>query len=338
MRNLTSSRLSLIVLLIIALLTAACGSAGTAPAAPTASDSSGSSTPASSSDQKETISISGAFALFPMVTVWADEYQKENPNVQFDIQGGGAGKGMTDVLAGAVDVAMVSREIRPEEKDQGAYGIPVTIDAVVGTVNADNPHLEDLLKQGITPETGAKIWMTGETTTWDQLLGNGATEKINVYTRSDASGAGEMWARFLGGKAQEELLGTAVNADPGVAEAVRQDPLGVGYNNIGFAYDLSTGKPVDGLQIIPLDLNGDGQINPDEDFYSTKDEIVQAIGTRVYPFPPARELYLVTKGEPSPAVASFINWILTNGQSMVTEAGYVKLDDAKIQAALELLK
>jgi phosphate transport system substrate-binding protein len=100
-----------------------------------------------------------------MVTVWADEYQKENPNVQFDIQGGGAGKGMTDVLAGAVDVAMVSREIRPEEKDQGAYGIPVTIDAVVGTVNANNPYLEDLLKQGITPETGAKIWMPGETTT-----------------------------------------------------------------------------------------------------------------------------------------------------------------------------
>jgi phosphate transport system substrate-binding protein len=148
-----------------------------------------------------------------------------------------------------------------------------------------------------------------------------------------------MWARFLGGKAQEELLGTAVNADPGLAEAVRQDPLGVGYNNIGFAYDLKTGKPVDGLQIIPLDLNGDGQINPEEDFYDTKDEIVEAIGTRVYPFPPARELYLVTKGEPSPAVASFINWILTSGQgSMVTEAGYVQLDEAKIQAARELLK
>lgn len=336
MRSLELPRLSLVILLIVGLLVAACGGGGTGPAA---SNSSGSSSAASSSSgEQETISISGAFALFPMVTVWADEYKKEHPNVQFDIQGGGAGKGMTDVLAGAVDVAMVSREIRQEEKNQGAYGIPVTIDAVVGTVNANNPYLEDLLKQGITPETGAKIWLTGETTTWDQLLGNGATDRINIYTRSDASGAGEMWARYLGGNAQEELLGTAVNADPGLAEAVRQDPSGVGYNNIGFAYDLSTGKPVAGLRVIPLDLNGDGQINPDEDFYGTKAEIVEAIGKRIYPFPPARELYLVTKGEPSPAVASFINWILTSGQDMVTEAGYVKLDDAKIQAALELLK
>ena len=332
MRNFMSSRVTLVVLLIAALALSACASPGSAPAG---SSSSGSSAPA----QQETISISGAFALFPMVTVWADEYQKENPNVRFDIQGGGAGKGMTDVLAGAVDIAMVSREIRAEEKEKGAYGIPVTIDAVVGTVSAGNPHLEELYRQGLTPEKGAKVWLTGEITTWGELLGTDSTDRINVYTRSDAAGAAENWALFLGGKSQEELLGTAVNADPGLAEAVRRDPLGIGYNNIGFTYDLASGQPIDGVRVIPLDLNGDGVLNPEENFYATKGEIAAAIGTRTYPFPPARELYLVTKGEPSPAVASFINWILTNGQgSLVAEAGYVQLDEAKIQAALELLK
>ena len=320
------SKRYLVALCLVSLLVAGCAGTGSAPAA---------NTPVG---QPETISISGAFALFPMVTLWADEYKKENPNVQFDIQAGGAGKGMTDVLAGAVDVAMVSRDVRTEEKDQGAYGIPVTIDAVVGTVNAKNPYLNAILQQGLTAEESGKIWLTGEFKTWGDLLGNNATDKINVYTRSDASGAGEMWAKFSGGTAQEELLGTAVNADPGVAEAVRNDPLGVGYNNIGFAYDLKTGQPVEGLRIIPLDLNGDGQISPDEDFYNTKSEMAQAIGDRVYPFPPARELYLVTKGKPTPAVASFINWILTQGQDLVPQAGYVKLEDAKIQAALELLK
>ncbi len=320
------SKRYLVALCLVSLLVAGCAGTGSAPAA---------NTPVG---QPETISISGAFALFPMVTLWADEYKKENPNVQFDIQAGGAGKGMTDVLAGAVDVAMVSRDVRTEEKDQGAYGIPVTIDAVVGTVNAKNPYLDAILQQGLTAEESGKIWLTGDIKTWADLLGNNATDKINVYTRADASGAGEMWAKFSGGTAQEELLGTAVNADPGVAEAVRNDPLGVGYNNIGFAYDLKTGQPVEGLRIIPLDLNGDGQISPDEDFYNTKSEMAQAIGDRVYPFPPARELYLVTKGKPTPAVASFINWILTQGQDLVPQAGYVKLEDAKIQAALELLK
>ena len=57
---------------------------------------------------QETISVSGAFALFPLMSLWAEEYQKINPNVQFDVQAGGAGKGMTDMLSGAADIAMLS--------------------------------------------------------------------------------------------------------------------------------------------------------------------------------------------------------------------------------------
>ena len=284
------------------------------------------------------ISVSGAFALFPMMTVWTETYSALNPNVTFDVQGGGAGKGMTDMLTGAADIAMLSREAREEELVQGAFLAPVTIDAVIGTVNANNPYLADLLAQGITPEEAHAIWITGAMTTWGQLLGNGAPETINVYTRSDASGAGEMWALFAGGDAQEDLTGTAVNADPGLAEAVRQDPLGVGYNNIGFSYDQATGLPIAGLQIIPLDLNGNGRIDPDEDFYASRAALTAAIAAEIYPFPPARPLYLVTKGKPSPVIADFYRWVLTEGQAYVRAAGYVPLPDARIQAVLALLE
>lgn len=279
------------------------------------------------------ISVSGAFAMFPIVTVWAEEYSKLHPNVTFDVQAGGAGKGMTDMLTGAADIAMLSRDARQEELDQGSFLVPVTIDAVVGTINANNPYLAEVQAQGITPEEAKAIWITGEITTWGQLLGTDATEKINVYTRSDSAGAAEMWALFSLGEAQEDLVGTAVNADPGVAEAVRQDPLGLGYNNIGFAYALATGVPLDGLQIIPLDLNGNGQIDPDEDFYAQRDDLTAAIANQVYPFPPARVLYLVTKGEPNPAIADFYRWILTEGQSFVPQAGYVPLTEERIQEA-----
>ena len=147
-----------------------------------------------------------------------------------------------------------------------------------------------------------------------------------------------MWALFAGGDAQEDLIGTAVNADPGLAEAVRQDPLGVGYNNIGFTYDQATGLPIAGLQIIPLDLNGNGRIDPDEDFYATRDALTAAIAAEIYPFPPARPLYLVTKGKPSPVIIEFYRWVLTDGQAYVQEAGYVPLPEARIQAALALLE
>jgi phosphate transport system substrate-binding protein len=323
-----------VLLLILNATTFACSGASTAsePAAQeVASDA------LSAPAENRSLAVSGAFALFPMMTVWAEQYSAQNPNVLFDIQGGGAGKGMTDVLAGAVDIAMVSRELRQEEIDQGAYGVPVTIDAVVGTFNANNPYLDEILATGLTPEKAAAIWMTQEIKTWGDLLGNGATEPITVYTRSDASGAGEMWSLFQGGTAQEDLKGTAVNADPGLAEAVRQDRFGIGYNNIGFTYDLATGQQIEGLRVMPLDLNGDGRINPDEDFYDTKDEIAAAIGARVYPFPPARELYLVTKGEPDPQIVDLYRWILTQGQPLVPDAGYVPLPAERITEALGLI-
>jgi phosphate transport system substrate-binding protein len=284
------------------------------------------------------LAVSGAFALFPMMTIWAEQYSTNNPGILFDLQAGGAGKGMTDVLAGAVDIAMVSRELRQEEIDQGAYGIPVTIDAVVPTVNADNPYLAEILASGLTPEKAAAIWISQEAKTWGDLLGNGATEPITVYTRSDASGAGEMWSKFQGGEAQEDLKGAAVNGDPGLAEAVRQDRLGIGFNNIGFAYDLSTGEQIDGLRVVPLDLNGDGQISPDEDFYATKDQMAEAIGSRLYPFPPARELYLVTKGQPDEVIEDLYRWILTDGQAYVVDAGYVVLPPERIAEALAMLE
>lgn len=283
---------------------------------------------------QEAISISGAFALLPMVSLWADEYQKLNPNVRFDIQGGGAGKGMTDVLSGAVDIAMLSRDVRAEETAQGATLVPVVIDAVVGTVSADNPHLADILAIGVTPKLARAIWIERTITTYGEWLGNGSNDPITVYTRADASGAGEMWARFAGGVSQEELQGIAVNADPGVAEAVRQDRLGVGYNNIGFAYDLASGELAPGLRVIPIDLNDNGAIDADEDFYATKPAIVDAISRRAYPFPPARELYLVTKGAPNPTIRAFYRWILTEGQQYVARAGYVPLTQQQIDAAL----
>jgi phosphate transport system substrate-binding protein len=207
----------------------------------------------------------------------------------------------------------------------------------LGTFNANNPHRDLLLAQGISAEEANGIWVTGEITTWGQLLGTDSTDPINVYTRSDSSGAAEMWSLFSGGKTQEDLRGTGVNADPGVAEAVRQDPLGVGYNNVGFTYDQTTGEPIEGLLTIPLDLDGDNVIGDQENFYSTRDTFIAAAGAGLYPFPPARILYLVTKGEPSPEIAEFYRWVLTEGQSFVTGAGYVKLTDEELQKSLALI-
>jgi phosphate transport system substrate-binding protein len=285
-----------------------------------------------------TITISGAFALYPMMTRWAEEFQKIHPDVQFDISAGGAGKGMTDAISGAVDIGMVSREVKPEEEAQGAYGIAVTKDAVFPVANADNPVAAELLAKGISQETFIKIYITGEIKTWGEVVGRPEiTDEIHVYTRSDAAGAPEMWAKFTGDRKQEDLLGIGVNADPGLLEAVIKDPLGIGYNNLGYAFELASGKPVAGALIIPIDLNNDGKADDDERI-ETMPEAIQAVATGKYPSPPARPLNLVTKGKPTGVLQVFIYWILTDGQAFVGEAGYVQLTPEQLAESLERVK
>jgi len=70
---------------------------------------------------------------------WAEEYRKIRPEVQIDVSAGGAGKGMTDALAGAADIGMVSREVNVAEKEKGAWWVAVVKDAVIPTMNAENP-------------------------------------------------------------------------------------------------------------------------------------------------------------------------------------------------------
>jgi phosphate transport system substrate-binding protein len=135
---------------------------------------------------------------------------------------------------------------------------------------------------------------------------------------------------------QEDLKGVAVYGDPGVAEAVRRDPAGIGYNNLNYAYDMRSGKPVAGLQIVPIDVNENGKIDTDERL-ATKQDAVKAVLSGRYPSPPARALYIVTKGKFKGTANVFVKWILSDGQRYAEDVGYVKMSPAQIKEALKKL-
>lgn len=286
---------------------------------------------------KGNISISGAFALYPITVKWAEEFKKIHPKVKIDIQAGGAGKGITDVLSKVTDIGLVSRDLNTAENKKGAYAVAVTKDAVIPTISATSPFRKVLYEKGVRRDVFNHIFITGKYKTWN-TLGFKSTAPIHVYTRSDAAGAAETWAKYFG-KKQEDLQGVAVFGDPGLAQAVKRDPSGIGYNNIVYIYDVKTNKPTNGVIPVPIDLNNNGKLDSDENFYDTVDDLIAAIIAGKYPSPPARDLYYVTVGKPNnPIVKEFIKYILTDGQKFVTEAGYIKFSKEKLSRELEKVK
>jgi phosphate transport system substrate-binding protein len=293
---------------------------------------------ASKKQRDNTLNISGAFALYPLVIKWSEEYKKEHPVIRFNISAGGAGKGMTDALAGTVDLGMFSREITTAEKDKGVWWVGLCVDAVIPTISAENPYLDSIKTRGLTKSEFKAIFVDESIKDWKQIFKYGKSEKVQVYTRSDACGAAGTWAEYLSSK-QEDLKGIGINGDPALAEAVSKDKNGIAFNNTNYIFDVNTGKKRPGMEVVPIDQNENGKIDPEEQIYDTFEEVLKAVADGQYPSPPARELYFVSKGKPEKdATLEFIKWTLTDGQKFVKEAGYVPIKQDKIDAYLKKIE
>jgi len=274
------------------------------------------------------ISISGAFALYPIVVLWSEDFKKRHPNVRFNISAGGAGKGISDVLANMVDIGMVSRDLHPQELERGAVPVHIAKDAVLGTVNARHPDIALIRERGLTQGELAGIFVHQRYKLWSDIDPRFVRRPIAVYVRSDAAGAGETWAKFFG-ESQEDLKGIGIFGDPGLAQAVKDKPLAIGFNNINYVFDLNTKKTAAGIAVVPIDTDGNGKIDEQEDFYDSLDDLTQAVAQGRYPSPPARDLTLVVrKGKMTKLLRAFIDFGLEKEQQgYLLENGYVPVGD-----------
>jgi len=288
--------------------------------------------------EETTINISGAYALYPLVIKWSEEYKKEHEEINFNISAVGAGQGMADALEGIVDLGLYSLALEQEDIEKGVWWVGLCSNTVLPTIYTFNPYLEKLKESGLTKEEFKGIFIDGSITDWGEILDLNESKPIQVYTRSDASGAASTWAKYLGGK-QKDLKGIGIQGDSALVTVVSKDPAGIAFSNTSYVYNINTGKKRSGIEVIPIDLNGNGMIEKEEDFYDTQEAILEAIEDGRYPSPPTRELYFVAKDKPEKkAVIDFVEWALTEGQKFVRESGYVLIEQDKIDYYLNKLK
>ncbi|MFA4888736.1 MAG: substrate-binding domain-containing protein [Candidatus Omnitrophota bacterium] len=273
-----------------------------------------------SAEEKElagTVTLSGAWAIYPTAVAWAEAFQKIHPKVKIDVSAGGAGKGAADAIAGLVDIGMVSRDPDPAEIKKGIALIYILHDAVFPVTSDKNPALADLLKKGVKRQAWIDIYIAGIITTWDEVIGRKIDKKLHVYTRSDSCGAAQSWAVYLG-KKQEDLRGVGIYGDPGLLEAAKRDPIGLGFNNFSYIFTRD-GTVVKGARIVPIDSNENGIADPDE-IYESRDAAIKAIRSGRYPA--TRKNYFFVKGKPNGLVKEFIEFALSEeGTRIVDETG-----------------
>lgn len=266
---------------------------------------------------KGTITLTGAWAIYPTAVAWSEAFQRIHPDVRIDVSAGGAGKGAADAIAGLADIGMVSRDPDPSEIKKGIFPVYILHDAVFPVISDKNPVLKELLNKGVKQKVLNDIYITGTVTTWSDISGISTDKKVHVYTRSDSCGAAASWSKYFG-KKQEDLKGVGVYGDPGLLEAAKRDPVGIGFNNFSYIFNKD-GSIVKGAVILPIDSNNNGKADSDE-IYDTREKAIKAIENGRYPA--TRKNFFFVKDKPKGLVKEFIVFALSQeGTKIVEEVG-----------------
>lgn len=282
------------------------------------------------------IKITGAYALYPLTLVWVKEFQKTHPGILIQVEANGSGGGMEDILNDKTNLAMMSNDI-PASLEPKLFLTPVARLGVVVIISKKNPYLDKILKQGINRDNLIALFSNKNPKTWGDLYGTSGKDPVKVYDRADSSGAKKILARFLWMQ-PGAIQGMAVFGEDKMVEAVKKDPLALGYCNFSAAFDLQAKAFYPDFCILPLDINQNGTMDPKESYYDQVDHLQRAMWLGKYPCPLCRDLFYVSSGKPkTPEVTEYLKWVLTEGQKSVASQGYVELHSSDIETILNTL-
>ncbi|MGH9464389.1 MAG: PstS family phosphate ABC transporter substrate-binding protein [Thermoanaerobaculia bacterium] len=261
----------------------------------------------------------GSDTLNNLMTLWAEGFQRQYPNVRIQIEGKGSSTAPPALIAGTAQLGPMSREMRSTEIDEFekvfGYGptlFKVAIDALAVYVNRDNPLERLSIRQVDGIFSKGRACGGGGIDTWGEagLTGDWASRPVSLYGRNSASGT---YGYFKENALCKGDYRDTVKEQPGsasVVQGVTEDLYGVGYSGIG--YRTSGVKPVA--------LSGS-----DGSYYTTEPADVYSGH-----YPLARFLYVYVNQAPNqpmdPLVREFLTYVLSHdGQETVVKDGYLPL-------------
>ncbi|MBK8971803.1 MAG: phosphate ABC transporter substrate-binding protein PstS family protein [Hahellaceae bacterium] len=281
------------------------------------------------------ISSVGSDTLANLMTLWAEEFKRNYPNVNIQVQAAGSSTAPPALTEGTANMGPMSRPMKDTEIQafETKFGykpvaVPVAIDALALFVHKDNPI------KGLTMAQVDAMFSSTRTcgyakdiVKWSDAGVAGAlgSQNIELYGRNSVSGT---YGYF-----KEEALckgdfKSTVKEQPGsasVVQGVSESLNAVGYSGIGYK--------TASVKTVPLaKKEGDA-------YFDANNE--NAISGK---YPLSRFLYVYVNKAPNkalePNVAEFLKMVLAKqGQEVVVKDGYIPLPAtvaAKYRAELGL--
>lgn len=273
----------------------------------------------------------GSDTLNNLMTLWAEGFKKEYPNVNIQIEGKGSSTAPPALIEGTAQLGPMSRPMKSSEIDEfeKKFGykpteIPVAVDALAVFVNKDNPIKGLTMKQVDGIFSSSRKRGGEDIITWGQLglTGDWANKPISLFGRNSASGT---YGFFKDEALAKGDFKATVKEQPGssaVVQGAASDISAIGYSGIGY-------KTSD-VRALPLGEEDGKFVEPDYENCLSGD------------YPLARFLYVYVNKKPGQPMdkltLEFIKYVLSKaGQEVVVKDGYFPLPKAKIDEDLATL-
>ncbi|MDH2199873.1 PstS family phosphate ABC transporter substrate-binding protein [Ectopseudomonas oleovorans] len=278
------------------------------------------------------LSSVGSDSLANLMTLWAEEFKKNYPNVNIQIQAAGSSTAPPALTEGTANMGPMSRPMKDSEIQafEEKYGykptaVPVAIDALAVFVHKDNPIKSLSIEQVDAIFSSTRLCgYDKDIKTWGDLglTGEWANKPLQLFGRNSVSGT---YGYF-----KEEALCKGdfkanVNEQPGsasVVQSISSTLNAIGYSGIGYR--------TSSVRAVPLSKKGGEAFEASEE---------NALAGK---FPLARFFYVYVNKAPnqplSPLDAEFIKLVLSKqGQDVVMKDGYIPLPSKVVEKTMKEL-
>ena len=269
-----------------------------------------------------TIEIDGSSTVFPVSEAVAEDFHKVNSGVNVNVGISGTGGGFKRFTVGDTDISDASRPIKSSEAAAAANNGIDYIELLVGTdglsvvVNPQNDFVECL-----TVDELKKIWEPGSTlNNWSQVRAGFPDRPLRLYGADTDSGTFDYFTEAIVGEAQASRSDYTASADDNVlVQGIGGDRNALGY--FGYAYYAEN---QDKLKLVAVDV-GEGCVTP------TADTIESG---KYKPLSRPLFIYVNRASLDKPEVRAFVEFYMKNARSLVSEVGYISLEDEAYTSGL----
>lgn len=250
------------------------------------------------------IIVSGSTTILPIAEQAGEAFREDNPGVAVLVSGLGSSAGIEAVSAGTAQIGTSSRDLKQEEGGLGLIDTPVAYDGIAVIVSPENSI------KGLTMQQLRDVF-SGKLTNWSQV--GGADLPIDLVNRDEASGTREAFKKIVMKDTPFDPAAAVLPGTGQVRDVVARARGAIGYISLGFVEPRFTDVRVKSITV-------DG-VAPSE----------KAVADRSYPI--GRTLHFFTKGEPTDAVKSYVDFVLSDAiqQGVVVDAGFIPIAEGGAQ-------